>query len=128
MDGELHLALVRGEVAGQHGVLVRMHSHCALGDLFGAQSCDCRRLIDCSLERIAAAGSGVFVYLHQNGAGWRHVPGAADPDHRPQHEVGIGAQILRDLGLSTIRLLTNHPRKVVGLEAYGIEIAEVAGV
>jgi 3,4-dihydroxy 2-butanone 4-phosphate synthase/GTP cyclohydrolase II len=77
-------------------------------------------MIDASLDRIAEEGTGVFVYLHQTGMGNRH----HHQQTAPQHESGIGAQILADLGLSTIRLLTNHPRKVLGLDAYGIEIVE----
>jgi 3,4-dihydroxy 2-butanone 4-phosphate synthase/GTP cyclohydrolase II len=128
VNEEQHLALVWGNVRDRHGVLVRMHSHCVLGDVFASQTCDCRRLIDCSLERIAAEEAGVFVYLHQNSPGWRHASAGEETDSRPQHEAGIGAQILRDLGLSTIRLLSNHPRKVVGLDAYGITIIEILPV
>ena len=122
-DGESHVALVRGEVAGRQNVLVRMHARCLYGDVFGSAQCDCREMIHAALRRIAEEGEGVFVYLHQTGATARtHYPG--DGHAPPQHESGIGAQILSDLGLSTIRLLTNHPRKVIGLESYGIEIVE----
>jgi 3,4-dihydroxy 2-butanone 4-phosphate synthase/GTP cyclohydrolase II len=139
-DPELHLALVRGAVGGRESVLVRMHAHCVYGDVFGATTCECHRLVSSSLERIAAEGSGVLVYLHQTGPGIRVMPGAggvdqlaphprdfmhyASPDGQRllQYESGIGAQILSDLGLHTIRLLTNHPRRVIGLEAFGIEI------
>ncbi len=141
-DPETHLALVRGEPAGRDQVLVRMHARCAYGDTFGATTCDCQRIIHSSLERIAAEGVGVLVYLHHTGPGVRMVPGedtldrlashprdfmnyaTADGQRLLQYETGIGAQILSDLGLRTIRLLTNHPRKVVGLEAFGIRIAE----
>ncbi|MCC7496040.1 MAG: 3,4-dihydroxy-2-butanone-4-phosphate synthase [Bryobacterales bacterium] len=140
-DPEQHLALVKGELTGKDRVLVRMHAHCVYGDVFGSIECDCHRLIRASLKRIAEEGSGVLVYLHQTGSGIR-VQGDqlvahgrdfmhyATPDGRRllQHESGIGAQILADLGLSTIRLLTNHPRKVVGLEAFGIEIVEQVAV
>ncbi|HYL39316.1 MAG TPA: 3,4-dihydroxy-2-butanone-4-phosphate synthase [Bryobacteraceae bacterium] len=123
---EQHLALVHGELAGRENVLVRMHSHCIYGDVFGSVGCECHELIRKSLERIAGEGAGVLVYLHQTGSGFRDHAGFATPDgqRRAQHESGIGAQILSDLGLHTIRLLTNHPRKVVGLDAYGIEIVE----
>jgi len=141
IDPEMHLALVKGEVSGREGVLVRMHSHCVYGDVFGATSCDCQRMIRVSLERIAEEGLGVLVYLHQTGRGVRIVPGkaanqlashgldwmppaSAGQQRRLQYESGIGAQILSDLGLHTIRLLTNHPRKFVGLEAFGIDIVE----
>jgi 3,4-dihydroxy 2-butanone 4-phosphate synthase / GTP cyclohydrolase II len=119
VDNESHLALIRGNVAGQKNVLVRMHARCLHGDVFGSTRCDCREMIQASLARIAEEGTGVFVYLHQTGLGNRHHQQTA-----PQYESGIGAQILADLGLSTIRLLTNHPRKVLGLDAFGIEIVD----
>src|SRR6202790_289476 len=122
---EMHLALVHGEIAGREDVLVRMHSHCTYGDVFGSVECQCQRVMRKSLELIAAEGAGGVVYLHQTGPGFRnHSFGTPDGQKQLQHESGIGAQILSDLGLHTIRLLTNHPRKVVGLDAYGIEIVE----
>ena len=122
---EMHLALIHGEIAGREDVLVRMHSHCTYGDVFGSVECQCQRVLRKSLELIAAEGAGVLVYLHQTGPGFRnHSFGTPDGQKQLQHESGIGAQILSDLGLHTIRLLTNHPRKVVGLDAYGIEIVE----
>jgi 3,4-dihydroxy 2-butanone 4-phosphate synthase/GTP cyclohydrolase II len=128
MNGELHLALVRGDVAGKKNVLVRMHARCLLGEVFGSTQCDCRETLRSSMARIAEEGSGVIVYLHQTGLGARkHYPAlyGTDPNHMPpQDETGIGAQILSDLGLSTIRLLTNHPRKVIGVDAFGIEIVD----
>jgi len=141
-DPEVHLALVRGEVRGQENVLVRMHARCAYGDVFASTTCECRKILLDALERIATAGAGVLVYLHHTGAGMRFVAGdagldqiashpadradqaSADGQRLLQYEAGIGAQILSDLGLRTIRLLTNHPRKVVGLEAFGIQIVE----
>jgi 3,4-dihydroxy 2-butanone 4-phosphate synthase/GTP cyclohydrolase II len=150
-DNELHVALVRGELtrgelAGEHPPLVRVHSHCLTGDVFGALACDCREIIERSLEAIAAEGRGVFVYLHHTGRGFRIDSPAEENDALPrihfhsrteidkdlgrqrlvQRESGIGAQILIDLGLRRIRVLTNHPRKVVALEGYGLEIAEQA--
>jgi 3,4-dihydroxy 2-butanone 4-phosphate synthase / GTP cyclohydrolase II len=128
---ETHLALVRGEVAGQENVLVRMHSHCVYGDVFGSSQCDCRKMIAGAMHQIAGEGLGVLVYLHQTGLGYRLQPDGRlashgrDTDGRAmQHETGIGAQILSDLGLHKIRLLTNHPRKIVALEGFGIEIVD----
>jgi 3,4-dihydroxy 2-butanone 4-phosphate synthase / GTP cyclohydrolase II len=142
MNPEIHLALIRGEPAGHENVLVRMHSHCVYGDVFASTFCDCHTLVRESLRRIAQEGMGVMVYLHQTGPGFRlekdeqganrmvshgrdfmHYAGAAG-QRQLQHEHGIGAQILSDLGLHTIRLLTNHPRKIVALEGFGIEIVE----
>ncbi len=123
---EMHLALVRGDLKGRENVLVRMHSRCTYGDVFSSSECECGEMIRRSLERIAQAEAGVLVYLHQSGPGFRDHRLQTSPDgqHALQHENGIGAQILSDLGLHSIRLLTNHPRKVVGLDAYGIHIVE----
>jgi 3,4-dihydroxy 2-butanone 4-phosphate synthase/GTP cyclohydrolase II len=142
LNPEYHLALVRGDVSGQEGVLVRMHSRCLYGDVFGATSCECGTLVRNALERISGEGRGVLVYLHESGPGFRidrdgdggpkmaaHTrefgQAKGEPAQRMmQHEHGIGAQILSDLGLHTIRLLTNHPRKIVALDGFGIEIVE----
>jgi 3,4-dihydroxy 2-butanone 4-phosphate synthase / GTP cyclohydrolase II len=142
LDPETHIALVKGDVKGQEGVLVRMASRCMFGDVFGSTSCDCAHLVKRSMNAIAEAGVGVLVYLHGTGPGFRIVregfeaPRLASHDRdfmhykgeagqrQLQHEHGIGAQILSDLGLHTIRLLTNHPRKIVALEGFGIEIVE----
>ncbi len=141
LDNETHLALVHGEVAGKCDVLVRVHSHCAYGDVFHSTDCDCHALVAAALEAISRAECGVFVYLHQTGPGlrlaWhdgtREIIGhfrnqssfIPSERHQPlQHEIGLGAQILSALGLSTIHLLTNHPRKVVGLEGFGIQITQ----
>ena len=122
-NGERHIALILGDVVHRPNVLVRMHARCVYGDVFGSTQCNCRQMIEGALARIAEEGAGVMVYLNQSGSGIRvHAP--ADGQTPPQHESGIGAQILADLGLTTIRLLTNHPRKVVGLDAFGIEIVE----
>ncbi len=142
INPEYHLALVRGDVAGQEGVLVRMHSRCLYGDVFGSSACSCGSLVRDSLQAIAQEGRGVLVYLHESGPGFRierdpygearvvshgrefmHYQGEAG-QRQLQHEHGIGAQILSDLGLHTIRLLTNHPRKIVALEGFGIEIVD----
>jgi 3,4-dihydroxy 2-butanone 4-phosphate synthase/GTP cyclohydrolase II len=139
---ELHLALVRGDLVDPRGVLVRMHARCTYGDVFHSTQCDCGRVLEGSLERIAAANSGVLVYLHASSPGLQIERDAcgvgellvhsrefmhyttAGGQRLLQHECGIGAQILSDLGLKAIRLLSNHPRKVVGLEGFGIEILE----
>jgi 3,4-dihydroxy 2-butanone 4-phosphate synthase/GTP cyclohydrolase II len=142
LDREVHIALVRGDVENGESVLVRVHSHCLLGDVFLSNTCGCYDLIRRSLERIAAEGRGVLVYLHQSGPGFslekageadrrlvahgpEHYQYSGEPAHpRTQHESGIGAQILSDLKLRTIRLLTNHPRKIVALEGFGIRIVD----
>jgi len=123
-------------------VLVRMHSRCLLGDTFLSTRCECHEVLERSLARIAEEGSGVLVYLHQNGPGFALEPVESGPKRmvshsrqyyeyttesgkrRLQYQSGIGAQILSDLGLKTIRLLTNHPRKVVALEGFGIRIVD----
>jgi 3,4-dihydroxy 2-butanone 4-phosphate synthase/GTP cyclohydrolase II len=119
-----------------------MHARCIYGDVFGSTTCDCDHMIRQSLKMIAEEGAGVLVYLHESGPGFRvepdsttaprltshnreflHYQGLAG-QRQLQHEHGIGAQILSDLGLHTIRLLTNHPRKIVALEGFGIEIVD----
>ena len=144
VDHELHVALVRGEVTGDEPPLVRVHSHCLTGDVLGSTACDCRAMIERSLGAIAQAERGVFVYLHHTGRGFQIDARTEEDDALPQirfhereevdqdpgrqrmvqRESGIGAQILIDLGLRRIRVLTNHPRKVVALEGYGLEIAD----
>ncbi len=124
ITNETHLALVFGEVTGKPNMLVRMHARCVSGDVFGSTECDCGAMLKASLQQIAANGEGVLVYLHQTGPHMRIHGPSADQAPRLQHEVGIGAQILSELGLSTIRLLTNHPRKIVGLEPFGITILD----
>jgi 3,4-dihydroxy 2-butanone 4-phosphate synthase/GTP cyclohydrolase II len=144
VDHELHVALVRGELAGDVPPLVRVHSHCLTGDVLGSTACDCHAIIERSLGAIAQAERGVFVYLHHTGRGFQIDARGDDEGAVPrirfhqreeieqdpgrqrlvQRESGIGAQILIDLGLRRIRVLTNHPRKVVALEGYGLEIAE----
>ncbi|HXE10916.1 MAG TPA: 3,4-dihydroxy-2-butanone-4-phosphate synthase [Bryobacteraceae bacterium] len=141
VDKGAHLALIHGNPRGRKDVLVRVHSHCVYGDVFGSLDCDCHALIPAALRRISQEECGVLLYLHQTGPGlqsaWhegehrllphgRTQTAFAPADGAPpiQHESGIGAQILSDLGLTTIHLLTNHPRKVVGLEGFGIQITE----
>jgi 3,4-dihydroxy 2-butanone 4-phosphate synthase/GTP cyclohydrolase II len=142
IDGESHVALVKGDLEAGSGrpTLVRVHSHCLVGDVFGATWCDCRQVVERSLQMIAEEGRGALVYLHQTGKGFsvekledkdvltfhRDVREPAHPEHqrKTQREVGIGAQILQDLKIHAIRLLTNHPRKVAALEGFDIEIVE----
>jgi len=141
VDHAEHVALVYGEVAGQKDILVRMHSKCLTGDVFGSQRCDCGPQLQRAMELVAREGRGVIVYLDQEGRGigllnklraYALQDAGADtvqanerlgfaPDLR---NYGIGAQILRDLGLSSIRVMTNNPRKLVGLEGYGLQIVE----
>jgi 3,4-dihydroxy 2-butanone 4-phosphate synthase/GTP cyclohydrolase II len=139
--GDSHLALVRGEInKGDEPVLVRMHAHCLNGDVIGSSGCDCRATLEGSLEAIAAEGRGALIYLHQSARGFsvekvgdqtaisfhkdRSQPSLPESQRKTQREIGLGAQILSDLGLRRIRLLTNHPRRVAALEGFDIEIVE----
>jgi 3,4-dihydroxy 2-butanone 4-phosphate synthase/GTP cyclohydrolase II len=141
VDAAEHVALVFGDVRDRRGVLVRMHSKCLTGDVFGSGRCDCGWQLQSAMRMIAAEQCGVIVYLDQEGRGigllnklkaYELQDDGADtvtaneqlgfkPDLR---NYGIGAQILLDLGLSSIRVLTNNPKKLVGLEGYGLEIVE----
>ena len=141
VDGQHHAALTMGDVRGREGMLVRVHSECLTGDVFGSLRCDCGQQLNDALKRIAEEGEGVLVYMRQEGRGI----GFANKIHayslqekgldtveaneklgfKPDlREYGLGAQILVDLGLRRIRLLTNNPKKVVGLEGFGLEIVE----
>jgi 3,4-dihydroxy 2-butanone 4-phosphate synthase/GTP cyclohydrolase II len=122
VNGEAHLVLLHGDVRGKKDVLVRMHARCVMGDVFGATTCHCGAMLRDSLRRIAAEPAGVLVYLHQSGWGERKHTPMPDGSPRPLQEFGIGAQILADLGLSSIRILTNRVRKLPGLDAFGITI------
>ncbi|HET7023824.1 MAG TPA: bifunctional 3,4-dihydroxy-2-butanone-4-phosphate synthase/GTP cyclohydrolase II [Gemmatimonadales bacterium] len=141
VDDHEHVALVYGEVAGAADVLVRMHSRCLTGDVFHSARCDCGPQLHAAMEHIVEAGRGVIVYLDQEGRGiglLNKLKAYALQDHGADtvqanqrlgfapdlRNYGIGAQILRDLGLSTIRIMTNNPRKLVGLDGYGLEITE----
>lgn len=141
VDDREHVALVHGEVDGHSSVLVRMHSRCLTGDVFHSRRCDCGSQLVRAMELITEGGSGVIVYLDQEGRGigllnkLRAYALQDEGDDTVQANVrlgfkadlrdfGIGAQILRDLGLTTLRIMTNNPRKLVGLEGYGLEIVE----
>jgi 3,4-dihydroxy 2-butanone 4-phosphate synthase/GTP cyclohydrolase II len=141
IDKQVHVALVRGELGDGRDLLVRVHSRCLTGDVFHSTRCDCGPQLDAALERIAKEGRGVLLYLNQEGRGiglvnkiraYELQDGGLDtveanerlgfkPDQR---DYGIGAQVLRDLGVRTMRLMTNNPRKFVGLDGYGLSVVE----
>ena len=133
--------MVKGDVAGEQDVLVRVHSECLTGDVFGSQRCDCGEQLRAAMRMIAEEGRGVLLYIAQEGRGIgllnklrayelqdqgldtveANIELGFPPDLR---DYGIGAQILVDLGLSSIRLLTNNPKKIVGLEGYGLSVVD----
>jgi 3,4-dihydroxy 2-butanone 4-phosphate synthase/GTP cyclohydrolase II len=141
VDQHEHVALVKGEIAGAENVLIRMHSECLTGDIFHSLRCDCGEQLDAAMRMIDEAGHGAVIYLRQEGRGIGLVhklkayalqDSGLDtvqanealgfkPDLR---DYGIGAQILIDLGLSSIRILTNNPKKIVGLDGYGLSVVE----
>jgi 3,4-dihydroxy 2-butanone 4-phosphate synthase / GTP cyclohydrolase II len=142
IDQETHVALVRGEVGTGSDVLVRVHSRCLTGDVFHSGRCDCGPQLNAAMARIAEEGRGVLLYLNQEGRGiglsnkirayelqdqgLDTVEANERLGFKPdQRDYGIGAQILSDLGVRTMRLLTNNPRKFVGLQGYGLAVSEV---
>jgi 3,4-dihydroxy 2-butanone 4-phosphate synthase/GTP cyclohydrolase II len=139
--GASHMALIRGDISdSSKPVLVRMHAHCLLGDVFGASGCDCHQTLEASLKIIAEEGRGALIYLHQTSKGFtaekigdqsyltfhreRRLPSLPESERKIHREIGLGAQILSDLNLKRIRILTNHPRRVAALEGFDIEIVE----
>jgi 3,4-dihydroxy 2-butanone 4-phosphate synthase/GTP cyclohydrolase II len=141
VDGQHHLALTRGEVAGKKNVLVRVHSECLTGDVFGSRRCDCGPQLHQAMKQVAEAGCGVVLYMRQEGRGiglpakihaYKLQEEGLDTVQANKRlgykmdlrEYGLGAQILSDLGLKTIHLLTNNPRKIVGLAGYGLKVVK----
>ena len=141
LDGKTHVAVIKGEIENQDDVLVRVHSECLTGDALGSLRCDCREQLIAALQKIEKEGQGVVLYMRQEGRGIglanklkayqlqdegkdtveANLELGFEEDMR---DYGVGAQILADLGLSTIKLMTNNPKKIVGLEGYGLEISE----
>lgn len=141
LDDQVHIALVKGEIKHEEPTLVRVHSQCLTGDVFGSYRCDCGEQLKKSMEMIEQEGTGVLLYLYQEGRGIgivNKLKAYALQDHgkdtvqanealgfKPDlRDYGIGAQILRKLGLGKIRIMTNNPRKIVGLEGYGLQLVE----
>lgn len=133
VDAAVHVALVKGDVRGKEAVLTRVHRGCLVGDQLGSTQCDCGSQLDQAFQRIQEAGKGVIIYLQKDIPAkarlqCTHIPNEeavqGKPDQTRLREFGVGAQILKDLGLSRLKLLTNNPKKIVGLESYSLEVVE----
>jgi 3,4-dihydroxy 2-butanone 4-phosphate synthase/GTP cyclohydrolase II len=152
VDSDVHVAMVKGDLTGPEPVLTRVHRACPVGDLLGSAGCECGQQLEQAFRAIAEAGRGVLVYLHKDvspvsALSCTHQPeprgtpreprkaprhdlaqqkddGSGDRDKSRLREFGVGAQILKDLGLRRLRLLTNNPKKIVGLESYNLEVVE----
>src|SRR5438067_567893 len=134
LDQQTHIALVRGNIENGEDILVRVQTHCPTGDVFASPACHCHEQMDCAMQMIAEEGRGVLLYLHQMSRSWSgtalleyHGKHGADSNETiglrgEQREYGIGAQILAALNIRSMRILTNHPRKLDALEAYGLKI------
>jgi 3,4-dihydroxy 2-butanone 4-phosphate synthase/GTP cyclohydrolase II len=141
VENQTHLALVRGEIGDGQDVLVRVHSECLTGDVFHSARCDCGAQLDVAMRRVAEEGRGVVLYLRQEGRGiglanklrayelqdegFDTVEANERLGFKPdQRDYGVGVQILRELGVRSMRLLSNNPRKLVGIEGYGLSVSE----
>jgi 3,4-dihydroxy 2-butanone 4-phosphate synthase / GTP cyclohydrolase II len=133
VDSAVHVALVKGDVRGKEPVVTRVHRACLMGDLLGSAQCECGSQLEQAIQRIQEEGRGVIVYLQKDFPTKtrlqcthlsNEVVVKGKPDQTRLREFGVGAQILKDLGLSRLRLLTNNPKKIVGLESYSLEVVE----
>ena len=141
IDNEHHVALIKGDVTTETPVLIRVHSECLTGDVFSSLRCDCGQQLNEAMRMVAEAERGVILYMRQEGRGiglankihaYQLQENGMDTVEANKHlgfdadlrEYGVGAQIINDLGVRSMRLITNNPRKIVGLEAHGLKIAE----